>query len=156
MSPSTSTSKPIPTGRPSTRSPDLESLSAAPKDLMDTKLSSSYQDVTLVAPKAAADSSVQLATRTKLQRASATELLDGQGARSRACQEHENELAEIVIVCEPEGTSLMMGGLHPRASLYERPVNLDAAKAAHAEFRRVMREAGLKVDLLPALTFVSD
>lgn len=39
----------------------------------------------------------------------------------------------------------MMGGLHPRASLYERPVNLDAAKAAHAEFRRVMREAGIKV-----------
>ena len=39
----------------------------------------------------------------------------------------------------------MMGGLHPRASLYERPVNLDAAKAAHAHFRRVMREAGVKV-----------
>ncbi|KAK9833540.1 hypothetical protein WJX81_003550 [Elliptochloris bilobata] len=39
----------------------------------------------------------------------------------------------------------MMGGLHPRASLYERPVNLETAKAAHAEFRRVMREAGLKV-----------
>lgn len=48
------------------------------------------------------------------------------------------------IVCEPEPVSLMMGGLHPRASLYERPVNLDAAKAAHAEFRRVMREAGVK------------
>ena len=60
-------------------------------------------------------------------------------------QEHENEQAEIVIVCEPQGTSLMMGGLHPRASLYERPVNLDAAKAAHAHFRRVMREAGVKV-----------
>ena len=29
--------------------------------------------------------------------------------------------------------------------MYERPVNLDSAKAAHAEFRRVMREAGLKV-----------
>lgn len=32
-----------------------------------------------------------------------------------------------------------------RASLYERPVNLDAARASHAEFRRVMREAGLRV-----------
>ena len=31
-----------------------------------------------------------------------------------ACQEHENEPAEVVLVCEPEGTSLMMGGLHPR------------------------------------------
>lgn len=62
-----------------------------------------------------------------------------------ARQDHENEAAEVVIVCEPERTSLMMGGLHPRASLYERPVNLDAARAAHAEFRRVMREAGVKV-----------
>ena len=32
-----------------------------------------------------------------------------------------------------------------RASLYERPVNLDSARAAHAEFRRVMREAGIRV-----------
>lgn len=31
---------------------------------------------------------------------------------ARQC--HENDLAEVVIVCEPEGTSLMMGGLHPR------------------------------------------
>ncbi len=34
-----------------------------------------------------------------------------------AIQEHENERAEVVIVCEPEGTSLMMGGLHPRCAL---------------------------------------
>lgn len=32
-----------------------------------------------------------------------------------------------------------------RASLYERPVNLEAAKKAHAEFRRTMRDAGLRV-----------
>ena len=32
-----------------------------------------------------------------------------------------------------------------RASLYERPVNLEAAKKAHTEFRRTMRAAGLKV-----------
>lgn len=60
-------------------------------------------------------------------------------------QESENDTAEIVIVCEPEGNSLQMGGLHPRASLYEKPVNLDAAKKAHAEFRRVMRERGVRV-----------
>lgn len=36
------------------------------------------------------------------------------GPSQSACQEHENEPAEVVIVCEPEGTSLMMGGLHPR------------------------------------------
>lgn len=35
--------------------------------------------------------------------------------------------------------------LSNRASLYERPVNLDSAKAAHADFRRVMREHGVKV-----------
>ena len=38
-----------------------------------------------------------------------------------------------------------MGGLHPRASLYEKPVNLDAAQKAHAEFRRVMRDNGVRV-----------
>ncbi len=53
----------------------------------------------------------------------------------RAVQEHENELAELVVVCEPEQASLMMGGLHPRGSLYERPINIDIAKAQHAEFR---------------------
>ncbi|KAK9829371.1 hypothetical protein WJX72_005446 [[Myrmecia] bisecta] len=77
--------------------------------------------------------------------ASATSLLDGSDSEFRACQEHENDSAEVVIVCEPQGTSLMMGGLHPRASLYERPVNLDGASRAHSEFREVMREAGLKV-----------
>ena len=53
----------------------------------------------------------------------------------KALQEHENDLAEVVVVCEPEQASLMMGGLHPRGSLYERPVNIDVAKAQHAEFR---------------------
>ena len=46
----------------------------------------------------------------------------------QAIQESENDRAEICIVCEPEGMSLQMGGLHPRASLYEKPVNLEAAK----------------------------
>ena len=94
--------------------------------------SQSVQDVRAVAPAV---------STTK--RGSAINLLAGGG--TTAVQEHENETAEIVIVCEPQGTSLMMGGLHPRASLYERPVNLDAAKSAHAEFRQVMREAGVKV-----------
>jgi hypothetical protein len=53
----------------------------------------------------------------------------------KTVQQHENEVAEVVIVCEPEHSSLMMGGLHPRGSLYERPVNVDVAKAQHAEFR---------------------
>ena len=54
-------------------------------------------------------------------------------------------MAQIVIVCEPETASLQMGGLHPRASLYEKPVNLDAAKAAHTEFRKIMRGNGVRV-----------
>ena len=63
----------------------------------------------------------------------------------RAQQFGENGIAEIVITCEPEGTSLQMGGLHPRASLYEKPVNLEAAKMAHAEFRKIMRECNVRV-----------
>ena len=95
--------------------------------------SRSVQDVREVAPPVPSS-----------KRGSAVNLLSG-GGITTAVQEHENETAEIVIVCEPQGTSLMMGGLHPRASLYERPVNLDAAKSAHAEFRQVMRDAGVKV-----------
>lgn len=38
-------------------------------------------------------------------------------------------------MCEPEGMSLQMGGLHPRASLYEKPVNLEAAKQVGNERR---------------------
>ena len=56
-----------------------------------------------------------------------------------ALQEHENDMAEVVVVCEPEQASLMMGGLHPRGSLYERPINIDVAKAQHAEFRSQVR-----------------
>jgi arginine deiminase len=78
----------------------------------------------------------------KTKHSSSCNLLD---ASMKALQDHENERAEIVIVCEPEGSSLMMGGLHPRGSLYERPVNIDSAKAMHAEFRRVLRENGVKV-----------
>ena len=49
-----------------------------------------------------------------------------------AIQEHENELAEVVIVCEPEGTSLMMGGLHPRCRLFRRrPIAPLLAPACH-------------------------
>ncbi|KAF8072641.1 CPN20 [Scenedesmus sp. PABB004] len=63
----------------------------------------------------------------------------------KAVQEDENEVAEVVIVCEPEGATLTMGGLHPRGSLYERPVNIDSAKAQHAAFREVLRAHGVRV-----------
>lgn len=63
----------------------------------------------------------------------------------KAQQEHEDEMAEVILVCEPDTSSLIMGGLHPRGSLYERPVNIESARAQHAEFRRVLREEGVKV-----------
>lgn len=96
----------------------------------------------------------------------------------KACQFHENDLAEVVIVCEvtrtprmietsrvpglqqpqsspptprlfcgsqPEGASVMMGGLHPRSSLFERPLNLAQARKQHENFREVMRTMGVKV-----------
>ena len=64
------------------------------------------------------------------------------GASPPCVQVSENDLAEFIIVSEPEGTSLQMGGLHPRASLFERPVNMMQAQVAHAEFRQLMREYG--------------
>jgi hypothetical protein len=78
----------------------------------------------------------------KAKRGSVCNLLEG---NMKAVQEHENEIAEVVIVCEPESSSLTMGALHPRGSLYERPINIDSAKTMHAEFRRVLREHGLRV-----------
>jgi arginine deiminase len=62
-----------------------------------------------------------------------------------AQQVHENDIAKLVIACEPEGASLMMGALHPRASLYERPVNLADAKEAHSKFRELLRINGCRV-----------
>lgn len=63
----------------------------------------------------------------------------------KAEQYGENLIAEIVITCEPEGASLQMGGLHPRASLFEKPVNMTQAQMAHAEFRKLMRENNVRV-----------
>ncbi len=51
----------------------------------------------------------------------------------------------MLIVCEPEQSSLMMGGLHPRGALYERAVNVDEARAQHAQFRSLVREHGVRV-----------
>lgn len=50
----------------------------------------------------------------------------------------------MVLVSEPEGASISMGGLHPRASLYERPVNLEQSKKQHSNFREILRSYGVK------------
>jgi hypothetical protein len=64
-----------------------------------------------------------------------------------AYQLDENHIAKVVITCEPEGASLMMGAMHPKGSLYERPVNLSDAKSTHAAFRELLRSNGCKVRL---------
>ena len=59
-------------------------------------------------------------------------------------QVHENDLARVVVVCAP-GIPKMMGALHPAGSLYERPVNLETAKAEHRGLRAALRRFGVKV-----------
>merc|ERR1719171_3197604 len=59
-------------------------------------------------------------------------------------QRSENDAAKSVIVCEP-GLPKMMGALHPAGSLYERPVNLETAKAEHRGLRAALRRFGEKV-----------
>ena len=84
-------------------------------------LSSSMKDVLSVAPdELCSDKELQL----KSQRGSASNLMthEAGSAQHKARQDHENEPAEVVIVCEPEGTSLMMGGLHPRSVAPNHPV----------------------------------
>lgn len=59
-------------------------------------------------------------------------------------QVHEDDVAGLVIVCEPD-LPKMMGSLHPCGSLYERPVNLEQAKSQHAAFRKVVESSGARV-----------
>ena len=74
-------------------------------------------DVLPVEPVAALERSF-LSKQTGRRGSAINLLVDGSGdAQHRAFQAHENEMAEVIIVCEPEGTSLMMGGLHPRSAL---------------------------------------
>ena len=72
-------------------------------------LSRSHQDVADVAREP-----VPTQSKIRLGGSSLSEISESRATLQTACQEHENEPAEVVIVCEPEGTSLMMGGLHPR------------------------------------------
>mmetsp|Transcript_38930 Transcript_38930/g.110193 ORF Transcript_38930/g.110193 Transcript_38930/m.110193 type:complete len:362 (-) Transcript_38930:174-1259(-) len=63
----------------------------------------------------------------------------------RGVQEHENDEATTVIVCEPERSTLTMGSLHPRASLFEKTVHLDRAVEEHKGFRDALEMHGIKV-----------
>lgn len=60
-------------------------------------------------------------------------------------QTHENDLAKMIVVCAPTMQSKMMGALHPAGALYEKPVNLDRAVEAHAQFVSMLRRSGAEV-----------
>ena len=59
-------------------------------------------------------------------------------------QAHENDRAEVVIVCEPDLSANLMGALHPAGSLYERPVNMKACTQQHEAFRQALRSNGVR------------
>jgi hypothetical protein len=58
-------------------------------------------------------------------------------------QVHEDDPAEVVIVCEPDLNNNVMGSIHPHGALYERPVNVEDSRRQHEEFRRILREHGV-------------
>jgi 2-C-methyl-D-erythritol 4-phosphate cytidylyltransferase len=62
----------------------------------------------------------------KIRKASGSESLFNSSLK--AVQEDENEVAEVVIVCEPEGATLTMGGLHPRCGSALPPATAAAAR----------------------------
>jgi len=77
--------------------------------------------------------------------AQAAELLDSTSSDfGKSSQVHENDLAEVVVVCEP-GLQKQMGALHPAAALYERFVNIEKSISEHANFRETLRKRGVKV-----------
>jgi arginine deiminase len=58
-------------------------------------------------------------------------------------QQHEDDVAEVVIVCAP-ALSKTMGALHPAGALYARPVHINQAREAHAMFVTLLRRRGIE------------
>jgi hypothetical protein len=58
-------------------------------------------------------------------------------------QIHEDDPAEVVIVCEPDLNNNVMGSIHPHGALYESPVNVEVSSAQHRRFREAIRENGV-------------
>lgn len=58
-------------------------------------------------------------------------------------QSHEDDTAEVVLVCEPDLHNNLMGALHPNGALYEKPVNINVASKQHEEFRAALRRHGI-------------
>eukprot|EP00854_Cymbomonas_tetramitiformis_P023642 gene23642-28638_t len=95
------------------------------------KHSDSVSDVAALSEKTKPRSTPALAT-----------IPDLSGPKSTG-QTHENDLAQVVIVCEPDLTNSMMGSIHPHGALYEKPVDLRESQSEHAQFRQVLRERGV-------------
>ena len=74
----------------------------------------SFKDILSVAPDELLDDQDKQRRRNRGSAQNLMNLDQSATGGHKARQDHENEPAEVVIVCEPEGTSLMMGGLHPR------------------------------------------
>uniref|UniRef100_A0A7R9SVT1 Arginine deiminase n=1 Tax=Polyblepharides amylifera TaxID=1486889 RepID=A0A7R9SVT1_9CHLO len=58
-------------------------------------------------------------------------------------QVHEDDIAEVVIVCEPDLSNNVMGSIHPHGALYEKPVNVHHSSEQHRGFREAMRDHGV-------------
>lgn len=65
-----------------------------------------------------------------------------------ACQEGENDFAEVVVVFEPQGTSLMMGGLHPRVRPPPLPPTLAPSPLVSCVASRYVRASCNHADIL--------
>jgi arginine deiminase len=58
-------------------------------------------------------------------------------------QEHEDDVARVIIVCAPS-LSKTMGALHPAGALYARPVDINKAREAHAAFVSLLKHKGVE------------
>eukprot|EP00959_Pyramimonas_sp_CCMP1952_P282700 5908652-Pyramimonas_sp.AAC.1 len=58
-------------------------------------------------------------------------------------QMHEDDVAEVVIVCEPDLNNNVMGSIHPKGGLYEKPVNVEDSRKQHRGFREALRDHGV-------------
>eukprot|EP00211_Chloroparvula_japonica_P005003 CAMPEP_0119124114 /NCGR_PEP_ID=MMETSP1310-20130426/3825_1 /TAXON_ID=464262 /ORGANISM="Genus nov. species nov., Strain RCC2339" /LENGTH=858 /DNA_ID=CAMNT_0007114007 /DNA_START=91 /DNA_END=2667 /DNA_ORIENTATION=+ len=59
-------------------------------------------------------------------------------------QASEDEGAKLVLTCSP-GMPSFVNGLHPAASLFEHPINLDSAERQHLQMRNHLRKLGAHV-----------
>ena len=59
-------------------------------------------------------------------------------------QESEDDAAKIVVTCDP-GMPSFVAGLHPAASLFENPLNLDVARQQHTAMRNALSDLGATV-----------